>query len=68
MHFIIHVVVENQVAMGGEYVAGAVLRRLINEGLDRHQADKNRPREVNAEYKEKLLRLTAKAWLRSGKH
>ena len=33
-----HVVVENQVAMGDEYPAKSVLERLMREGLDRHQA------------------------------
>ena len=33
-----HVVVENQVAMGDEYPAKSVLERLMREGLDRHEA------------------------------
>ena len=37
-HALFHIVIENQIAMGGEYVAQAVLERLIGEGLDRHQA------------------------------
>ena len=38
MHAIIHVVVENQVAMGDALPAKAVLSRLMSEGLDRHDA------------------------------
>lgn len=38
MHAVLHVVVENQVAHGDEYVAESVLLRLIGEGLSRHQA------------------------------
>jgi hypothetical protein len=38
IHAIIHVVVENQVAMGDDYAAKSVLLRLMNEGLDRHEA------------------------------
>jgi len=38
LHASIHVVVENQVAMGDQYEAAAVLRRLMDEGLDRHEA------------------------------
>lgn len=38
VHAIIHVVVENQIAMGDEIPVGATLKRLIGEGLDRHEA------------------------------
>jgi len=37
-HAVLHVVVENQVAMGEAVPAEAVLRRLIDEDLDRHDA------------------------------
>lgn len=38
MHAVIHVVVENQVALGEEIPARAALLRLRQEGLDRHEA------------------------------
>jgi hypothetical protein len=38
MHAVIHVVVENQVALGEEIPARATLLRLRQEGLDRHEA------------------------------
>jgi hypothetical protein len=34
----VHVIVENQVALGDAFPAKAVLIRLMNEGLDRHEA------------------------------
>src|SRR3984957_20659440 len=38
IHAVIHVIVENQVALGDEFPAKAVLLRLMKEGLDRHEA------------------------------
>lgn len=38
LHALIHVIVENQVALGDEFPAKAVLFRLMKEGLDRHEA------------------------------
>jgi hypothetical protein len=38
LHATIHVVVENQVALGDQFPAKAVLERLMSEGLDRHEA------------------------------
>ncbi|HEX9819887.1 MAG TPA: hypothetical protein VGD07_09770 [Methylomirabilota bacterium] len=38
MHAAIHVIVENQVAMGDELPVRRVLERLRREGLDRHEA------------------------------
>ena len=38
LHALIHTIVENQVAMGDETAAEATLRRLLSEGLDRHDA------------------------------
>ena len=38
IHAAIHVVVENQVAMRDELPVAAKLERLMNEGLDRHDA------------------------------
>ena len=37
-HALIHVIVENQLALGDEYPVKAVLARLMDEGLDRHDA------------------------------
>jgi hypothetical protein len=38
IHAVMHVVVENQVALGDTYPAKSVLLRLMKEGLDRHEA------------------------------
>ena len=38
VHAAIHVVVENQIALGGEIPAHKTLARLIREGLSRHDA------------------------------
>jgi hypothetical protein len=38
IHAAIHVIVENQVALGDAFPAMAVLLRLISQGLDRHEA------------------------------
>jgi len=38
VHALIHVIVENQVALGDEFPARAVLLGLMKEGLDRHEA------------------------------
>ena len=38
IHAVVHVIVENQVALGDEFPAKAVLLRLMKEGLDRHEA------------------------------
>jgi hypothetical protein len=38
VHALIHVIVENQVALGDEYPVKSVLARLMAEGLDRHDA------------------------------
>jgi hypothetical protein len=38
LHATIHVVVENQVAPGGEIPVQGTLARLMGEGLDRHEA------------------------------
>lgn len=38
IHATIHVIVENQVALGDAFPVKAVLIRLMNEGLDRHEA------------------------------
>jgi hypothetical protein len=38
VHAIVHVIVENQIALGDEIPVGATVRRLMSEGLDRHDA------------------------------
>jgi HD superfamily phosphodiesterase len=38
IHAVVHVIVENQVALGDAFPAKAVLLRLMKEGLDRHEA------------------------------
>jgi len=38
VHAVIHVVVENQIALGEAFPAKRVLIRLMSEGLDRHDA------------------------------
>jgi hypothetical protein len=38
LHATMHAVVENQIALGDETPARRVLQRLMDEGLDRHQA------------------------------
>jgi hypothetical protein len=38
VHATIHVIVENQVALGDQYPAKSILARLMAEGLDRHDA------------------------------
>jgi hypothetical protein len=78
LHAITHVIVENQVALGDTFPARAVLLRLREEGLDRHEAvhaigsvlveqifaavRKEGGADLNAQYVEKLSRLTAKSW------
>lgn len=77
LHAVMHVTVENQVALGDAFVARAVLLRLMEDGLDRHDAVhaigsvlaeqlfsafKGSPADLNARYAEKLNRLTAESW------
>lgn len=38
LHAVLHVVVENQVAAGGELIVDEKLNQLMREGLDRHDA------------------------------
>ncbi len=79
-HALVHVVVENQIALGDKTPAKAVLHRLINEDLDRHDAVHaiasilvNHIYELmqgedaalgNDEYYAELENLTAEKWLR----
>ena len=37
-HALLHVIIENQIALGGETPVATTTRRLLNEGLDRHDA------------------------------
>ena len=37
-HAVVHVIVENQVALADETPVAAVMERLMQEGLDRHEA------------------------------
>ena len=79
-HAVLHVVVESQIAMGATTPAEAVLRRLIKEKLDRHDAIHaiasvfvNHMHELlhvddstvsNDDYYAALANLTAEKWLR----
>ena len=78
-HAAVHVVVENQVALGEETSARATLERLMREGLDRHEAlhaigsvlmefvqelfGEDAAPGLNKRYDEELGRLTAAEWL-----
>jgi len=77
-HAAMHVVVENQIAMGNPYVVPATLNRLMREGLDRHdaihaigsvfiqffydEATGNKHPDLNAEYGRQVAALTAASW------
>ena len=81
VHAVVHVVVENQIAMGDETAAQATMERLVHEGLDRHEAihaigsvlvefmqevlGDDAPQEVNERYDEELKKLTAAEWLKT---
>jgi Domain of unknown function (DUF1841) len=78
IHAVVHVIVENQVALGDAFPARAVLLRLMEEGLDRHEAAhaigwvlserlfaalrEEGGADLNTQYVEKLNRLTAESW------
>ena len=78
LHATAHVIVENQVALGDAFATRAVLSRLMAEGLDRHEAihaigsvlaeqlfaalREEGGDDPNAQYVEKLNRLTAESW------
>jgi hypothetical protein len=80
-HALLHVVVENQIALGDETPVEAVLHRLVDENLDRHDAVHaiasilvNYVHELmhgedsaldNDDYYAELEKLTADKWLRS---
>ena len=78
IHAVVHVIVENQVALGDAFPAKAALLRLMKEGLDRHEAihaigsvlseklfevmSEQEAGDLNADYMEKLRSLTAESW------
>jgi len=82
MHAATHVIVENQVAMGDMTVVPATLERLMQEGLDRHdavhaigsvfiqifydEATGNKHPDINAEYGRQVAMLTAESWRSQG--
>ena len=78
-HTAVHVIVENQMAMGDKTSAPATLERLMREGLDRHEAIHavgsvladfmqalvrgDAAPGANESYDEELEKLTAAEWL-----
>jgi hypothetical protein len=78
-HAAIHVIVENQIALGDETSAPATLERLMREGMDRHEAIHavgsvladfmqalvrgDTAPGANQKYSEELEKLTAAEWL-----
>jgi hypothetical protein len=38
IHALMHVIIENQIALGDKTPVAGTIRRLLNEGLDRHDA------------------------------
>ena len=81
LHAANHTIVENQAALGGAYVVAGTLERLMQEGLDRHEAvhavgsvlmgqvlavQQGRLKgDLNEAYTQKLAELSATKW-RSG--
>ena len=81
VHAVVHVVVENQIALGDETSALATLERLVREGLDRHEAihaigsvlvdfvqellGDEATQQVTERYDEELRKLTAVEWLKT---
>ncbi|HXK61701.1 MAG TPA: DUF1841 family protein [Acidobacteriota bacterium] len=79
VHASLHTIVETQIAMGDQTPARKTLKRLMDEGLDRHQAvhaiattitdllyDLRSGKKIddpNAYCAEKLEKLTAESWL-----
>ena len=78
LHASLHVVVENQVLLGEEMPVAATLKRLMAEGLDRHDAihaiasvlsvvmydavTRGGTADLEAAYGSEVTRLTAKSW------
>jgi hypothetical protein len=82
LHATLHTIVENQIAMGNETPVAQAIRRLMDEGLSRHDAlhavgdvmmqsmmsAMRDPTATSAEpaYYQALTKLTAASWLASG--
>ncbi|MDH3664717.1 MAG: DUF1841 family protein [Alphaproteobacteria bacterium] len=80
VHAVAHVIVENQVALADETPVAAVMERLMQEGLDRHDAihavgsvlmgalheaaQDDRETDLTSAYYRELMQLTAEKWLR----
>ena len=78
-HAVIHVIVENQVALADETPVAAVMERLMQEGLDRHDAihaigyvfmgtfhgapEGDGEADPTQAYYHGLMQLTAERWL-----
>jgi hypothetical protein len=78
-HAVVHVIVENQVALDDETPVAAVMDRLMQEGLDRHEvihaigyvlmgtlhgaAQDNSEADPTSAYYRELMQLTAEKWL-----
>lgn len=79
VHAVAHVIVENQAALADETPIASVMERLIQEGLDRHEAihaiggvlmealheagQDDREADLTSTYYRELMQLTAKKWL-----
>ncbi|MGI9501484.1 MAG: DUF1841 family protein [Geminicoccaceae bacterium] len=78
-HAVVHVIVENQVALADETPVAAVMARLMQEGLDRHDAihaigyvlagtlhaatQDKSEADPTSAYYRELMQLTADKWL-----
>jgi hypothetical protein len=78
-HAVVHVIVENQVALADETPVAGVMERLMQEGLDRHDAihaigyvfmgtfheaaQDSNEADPTSAYYRELMRLTAESWL-----
>lgn len=78
-HAVAHVIVENQVALADETPVASVMERLMQEGLDRHEAihaigyilmgtlheaaQDDREADPTSAYYRELMQLTAEKWL-----
>ncbi len=83
VHAVIHAVVENQAALGGEHPVAEKIQQLMGEGLSRHDAihaigsvlmehllevmQDRATGGLNEAYLRDLAALTAKKWLASGR-
>lgn len=81
LHAVVHVIVENQIALDDATPVAATVERLMQEGLDRHEAlhaigsvllevlwdrgQANVQSEVGQAYYERVGQLTAERWLQS---